>query len=109
MFGEGIEAWVYGEEGYEGVLTEKVKYVREHVEELLRRAFSEEVVRGIQRFGKWVPGYPEVFLEIWVDAVVYVPKRDVTTVVFSNDSFLYGHYMEADFDGEWNCVGYEIC
>lgn len=109
VFGVGFEAWVYGEEGNEGVLEGKVMYVREHVEELLWRAFSEEEIRVLKRFGKEVPEYPQVLRELLVDAVVYVPDQDVTTVVFSNESFLFGHYMEADFDGEWQCVGYEIC
>ena len=54
----------------------------------------------------------EIIIKLQADALNFWLQDEVITIIFSvseRDNCLYGHYIQVDFDMEWELIGWESC
>ena len=88
---------------------EKLTYAVKNTDELIKEAFRTEFYDfyGVDR--DKVDSAEDMCRRLIFDSFVFNVEENETCAYLTNDTFMFGHFIEVRWNDEWNLIYSEIC
>ena len=83
---------------------EKLKYAVVHVDELIKNAFNDSFYDAYFVNKKVVKSPVQMCSKLIFDSFVMYPDYQTIGACLSNKLFMFGHFIDVTWDGDWNMI-----
>lgn len=83
---------------------EKLRYAVNNADILIKQVFQPDFFEFYGVDKRYVGSPAEMCAKLYFDSFVFYPKKNNIGACLSNNYFMFGHFIDAEWDKDWNLL-----